>query len=151
MTRTNIQGDHLTYLEADNDIVLDRNLPEYAMTANKTDNSRYTAIDKDGELILDKNLPQYSFNANLSAHQEFIQPDSVKYLASKTHSKGVMASISNNRTPIEINREVRLPEPLHPGSFDGKYTARSNERMTTYNPNYTNNKRDIMQKIINAR
>ena len=32
-----------------------------------------------------------------------------------------------------------------------KYTARSNERMTTYNPNYTNNKRDIMQKIINAR
>lgn len=153
MMKTNMQGDHVTYLEADNDMVLERNLPEYAMTANKTDNSRYTAIDRDGELVLDRNLPEYSFRANLSdiTHQEFIQPDSVKHLASKTYSTGVIANLSNNKTAVDINREVRLPEPLRPGGFDGKSNMRTNDRVTTYNPNYTNNKRDIMQKIINSR
>lgn len=151
-TTTKTSDIHKT-IEADNDIVLDRNVPAYALSANKTDNSKYTAIDKDGELILERNLPEYNFRSNLSdiTHQEFIQPESVKYLASKTHSTGVIANLSNNKTAVDINREVRLPEPLRPGGFDGKSNMRTNDRVTTYNPNYTNNKRDIMQKIINSR
>jgi hypothetical protein len=153
MTANKTDNLRYTAIDRDGELVLNRNLPEYAMTANKTDNSRYTAIDRDGELVLERNLPEYAFQANLSdiTHQEFIQPDSVKYLPSKTHSTGVIASVSNNKTEVEINRDFRLPEPLRPGSFDGKSTARSNERITTYNPNYTTNKRDIMQKIINER
>ena len=153
MMKTNMQGDHVTYLEADKEISLDRNLPEYTMTANKTDNLRYTAIDKDGELILERNMPEYNFRTNLSdiTHQEFIQPESVRYLPSKTQPTGVIASSSNNKTALEINRDFRLPEPLRPGAFDGKSTVRSNERVNIYNPNYTTGKRDIMRKIINSR
>ena len=153
MSANKTDNSRYTAIDRDGELVLERNLPEYTMSANKTDNSRYTAIDRDGELVLERNLPEYALRANLSdkTHQEFIQPQSVKYLPSKTHSTGVIASASNNKTPIEINRDFRLPEPLRPGSFDGKSTVRSNERITTYNPNYTTNKRDIMQKIINAR
>ena len=142
-----------TAIDADGELVLNRNMPEYSYSANKTDNARYTAIDADGELVLNRNIPEYSSRTNLSdnTHQVFIEPDSVKFRPSKTHSTDVTARFSNNQTSIEINREFRLPDPLRPGAFDGKSNIPTRERAMTYNPNYINGKTEIMQKIINAR
>jgi len=115
------QGDGTKYIHED--LVLQRNLPEYETTTNIGNSSKYVRINPQNDLKLNKKLIEIPHTSNPGGQ---------------------------NDNHINSSRNKKLPESLNVGGFDGKGNIPAIERMHQIPTNLNNQKNQKSKFVLNT-
>jgi hypothetical protein len=148
---TNLHGQNgQTYIH--DDIELDRNMPMVGTDAVKTTVFK-TNLEADNELALTRNLPEYVMSSAKTTNVTFISDDNnTDYeLKSKTAARSVIGNKSDRNYSYNFTRDVNLPPTIHPGEYAGTTSIPALERNIQYNSNYNTEKLNLARSAQKAR
>lgn len=134
-------------------INLSENLPHHMAVNNKGFNTGERIIIND-EINLSENMPHYNFQVNKGDKRVQFQnkyENDLQYDHKTPHIMLQSPKTKNMKTDNSATEFTRLHETIHPGSMEGRVVIPSSERTSTYNTNYTTNKRELAQKIMRER
>ena len=114
-----------TTLQADNDLALQRNVPEWQVTAARSTKQNQADIHAhDVEISLQRNVPQHEARVNNVDKRTYISiaPDNELVFDSKSIAHSVVTDKRSTNVNMNENRDYFLPQALEKGGFEGKAT-----------------------------
>lgn len=137
----------------DEHINLTENVPHHMVVNNKGYNTGERFILND-EINLTENTPHYNFQVNKGDKRVQFQNEYDNELQFDYKTPHIMLQSTkskNIKTEGGTTEFNRLHETINPGSMEGRVIIPSSDRTSTFNTNYTTNKRELAQKIMRER
>jgi hypothetical protein len=134
-------------------INLTENVPHHFAINNKGYNTGERFILND-EINLRENVPHYNFEVNKGDKRVQFQNEYENELNFDHKTPHIMlqsTKTKNVKMDISAKEFNRLHETINPGSIEGRVIIPTSDRSSTYNTNYTTNKRELAQKIMRER
>jgi hypothetical protein len=134
-------------------IELTENVPHH-MIANSKGYNRGDRIIINDEINLSENTPHYNFQVNKGDKRVQFQnkyENKLQFDHKTPHIMLQSTKTQNIKTEAPTTDFNRLHDMINPGSMEGRVIIPTSERNSTYNSNYTTNKRELAQKIMRER